>query len=830
LLRTLEGHGSSVETVAFHPRGETLASGSSDKTVRLWDIATGVNVRTFEVGEEVRSLSFNADGQSLACGTENGVVLVNTQTGIEGGAPVARESDVRSVSFSPDGRLLAFGRGDGAVRLWDVASGAGPRTLGEHERSVETVAFSKDGGVVASGGWGNVVKLWDVSKGELLRTLEAEPDAASLNPQPDAVKSVAFAPGRRVLASAGLDRVIRFWNMTTGRLLRRSERQEYNLSSVSFSPDGQTLASGSQDEAVKLWSVKTGKVTRAFEGHYFTPSTIVFNPKDKNVMAVGSGKATSVKLWNLAGDELLHALDGDDVWGQALAFSPDGAKLASAGGLSDEIYLWGVQTGRLLRRLKGHSREVKLLSFSPDGAVLASGSDDGTIKLWSVAAGRLLRTLKGKDLTISTVAFNSDGTVLASGSEDEKVKLWSVRTGKVIHELSTRGSSIDVLRFSPDGMLLAGGSDDCVVMIWDFKTRRELRRLTSRCGHVTSLSFSPDGKLLAVGSEEAPFKLWDVETGRESGSYDPLYARAPEVAFSPDGGHLVSAGSNGGLTFWALQAKQPLAGLYFFGDKDWVAVAPDGLFDGKADAMQQVSWRVGSANEVISLDSFYNDFYHPGLIAEIMGGGSPRASIDIASTLQLPGLRAMFAQGLARLDSREGATVLCFPERPTAAPQIFADAQPLAFSIEDLTFDEEDPACPWRRALPAGRQYELSSVSGGKGADLPRLTYEGKKSDTANSVLHVQAIGVSDYDLNSSGLKPLPASAAGAKEVEGYFLRQQQNVGKPYRRIRVWEGLYDKGATRDRIRQRFAEMAKVVRAEDVVFLFLSGHGLVPAGQ
>jgi hypothetical protein len=309
-----------------------------------------------------------------------------------------------------------------------------------------------------------------------------------------------------------------------------------------------------------------------------------------------------------------------------------------------------------------------------------------------------------------------------------------------------------------------------------------------------------------------------------------LHARAQEVTFSSDGGHLVSAGTNGGITFWALQTKQPLVGLYFFGDRDWVAVAPDGLFDGTADAMQQVSWRVGSANEVISLDSFYNDFYHPGLVAEITEGGRPRARPDIAGVLQLPGLRAMLMQGLARFDSREGTPVLCFPERPTAAPQIFADAQPLALSVEDLTFDEDDPACPWRRELPAGRQYEVVGGSGSGKSESPRLSYDGAKSGTESSVLHVQTIGVSEYDLASSGLKPLPASSAGAKEVEKYFVRQQKNAGKLYRRVRVWEGLYDQRATRDGIRRRFAEMAGAMRGEDVVFLFLSGHGLVPAGQ
>ncbi len=326
-------------------------------------------------------------------------------------------------------------------------------------------------------------------------------------------------------------------------------------------------------------------------------------------------------------------------------------------------------------------------------------------------------------------------------------------------------------------------------------------------------------------------KLWDVRTGRELKSLKGHTDSVRYVGFSPDGRRIVSGSDDNSMRLWDPLTGVELALLSSMKDSGWVVVDPDGLFDGSADAMRQISWRIGSTNEIVPLESFFNDFYYPNLLSEVMEGNRPIARVDISTLLQLPGLRAMMSQGLARIEKRSGKTVLCFSERPTAdPPRLYLDTQPFAFDPNDLTFHREDSVCPWRKELPDDKQYELLSTSIPVKAEAVKLAYEGVRSDTTQATLHVLTIGVGKYDLSSSGFKQLPGSVTGAEEIESFFNEQKRRTDKGYKAIRIWDGLYDAAATRDAIRQRLASMAREVKENDVVFLFFAGHGIVPAGQ
>ena len=242
-----------VNSVAFSPDGRMLASGSDDKTVRLWDPATGEHLRALTGHTEgVNSVAFSPDGRMLATGGYDPVRLWDPATGEHLRALTGHTEGVNSVAFSPDGRLLATGGRDKTVWLWDPATGEHLRALTGHTEGVNSVAFSPDGRLLATGGRDKTVRLWDPATGEHLRTL------AYWDMIPGAVFDVVFSPDGRLLASGGF-KTVRLWNPATGEQRRtltgRGGFVSRNVYSVAFSPDGRLLASGNEDKTVRLWDL-----------------------------------------------------------------------------------------------------------------------------------------------------------------------------------------------------------------------------------------------------------------------------------------------------------------------------------------------------------------------------------------------------------------------------------------------------------------------------------------------------------------------------------------------------------------------------------------------
>ncbi|KAJ5898218.1 hypothetical protein N7504_008506 [Penicillium tannophilum] len=394
------------------------------------------------------------------------------------------------------------------------------QTLEGHSGSVRSVAFSPKGRLLASGSRDQAVRLWDPMTGALQQTLEGHSDS---------VVSVAFAPDGQLLASGSEDKTVRIWDPVAGVLQQTLKGHSDWVRSVSFSPDGQLVASGSQDTTVRLWNLAMGALQQTLEGHSDSVRSVVFSPGGR-LLASGSEDKT-VRLWDPATGSLQQTLEGHSDWVRSVSFSPDGQLLAS-GSQDTTVRLWNLATGALQKTLEGHSDSVRSIAFSPNGRLLASGSWDQTIRLWDPATGTLYKTLNSH--SIRSVAFSPDGQLLASGSWDQTVRLWDPAIDASQQNIEGHSDWIRSVAFSPDGRLLASGSQDMTVRLWDPATGALQQTLGGHSGWVVSVAFSPDGRILASGSEDKTVRLWSPVTGALQ---QTLEAKGPitNLGFSQDG-------------------------------------------------------------------------------------------------------------------------------------------------------------------------------------------------------------------------------------------------------------------------------------------------------
>jgi WD40 repeat protein/serine/threonine protein kinase len=538
-LFALKGHGGVVTSVAFSPDGQRLASASIDQTVKIWDSATGKELSTLRGhAGNVWSVAFSPNGQRLASASLDLTVKIwDTTTGKELLTLKGHANAVGSVTFSPDGQRLASAGMDQTVKIWECATGKELLTLKGHAGFVGDVAFSPDGGRLASGSSDQTVKIWDSATGEELFTLKGHAGS---------VRSVAFSQDGQRLASASHDQTVKIWDGATGRQLLALKGHAGWVEGVAFSPDGQRLASAGFDQTVKIWDSAADNELFTLKGHRGNVWSVAFSP-DGQRLASGSADKT-VKIWDSATVKVLFILNAAGPVSR-VAFSPDGQRLVS-GSVDQTVKIWDSATGTELFALKGHAGVVLSVAFSPDGQRLASASGDQTVKIWDGATGKELLALKGHAGAVGSVAFSPDGQRLASAGKDQTVKIWDGATGKELLTLKGHAGRVHSVAFSPDGQRLASGSSDQTVKIWDCATGKELFALKGHAGDVYDVAFSPDGQRLASASDDQTVRIWDSATGKELVAFKGHAGPISEVAFSPDGKRLASANQDGSIHLW----------------------------------------------------------------------------------------------------------------------------------------------------------------------------------------------------------------------------------------------------------------------------------------
>ena len=614
-MRRMIGHQGPVLFIALSPDGGTLASASSDTSIKLWDVASGNEIYCLkEHSAAVRSLVFSHAGQGLiSFSDDNTAKLWKVTTGQFKTNIESVYYDKGSVTFSASNNFTAFQDQDGTIQLQDKLRRIEMKLEEENSEFASLVIFSPDESILATLGMDRFIRIWDVTSGRKITSYQ----------KCFSFITAIFSPDGKTLIISDFENNLRFLDPFTGQEVRHLIKDCGWI--VGFSPDTQRLVT-LRGTDILFWDAQSGQQTLRLKGHSVDLSFVAVSPDGRTVGLVED--STTLTVWDLARGYRIHHFkwhESLDLSGSfILSFTLFPKVLVLVGNVDDRcVKIIDVATVQEVCTINNCESDDALVFaiFSPSGQqVLVSGDDQYTLKLCDTHTGCEIRCFNGHPDTFCKAIFSPDGRIMASYSQDEIIKLWDVATGKEIRRLKGHKVSIISIVFSPDGTILASASEDETVKLWQVSTGLETDSFNTYCRWTKNLSFFPDGQRLAWIGDGGKLVFKDVVTGKKI--YNPVQDEYYVDSFNllPDGQTLALATNEGSLHLWDLVSQQEIVRMISLSDGEWMAITPSGFFNASPVAAKRNIKVYGGDGKFASMSADIRQaFYRPNLLADRFG-------------------------------------------------------------------------------------------------------------------------------------------------------------------------------------------------------------------
>ena len=581
-----------ILSASFSPDSQYVATVGRCSLVRIWRTATGQLVKRIRKPlSPLSGLVYNPHGEYLYDPANKSVpqswemvnvtLEVRTKPGEEQSSNwrlLAQSEDkttgqmvnkgepsffaIYSAEFSPDGKQLVTASSDNLAEIWDIETQKVVMQFRGHLDWVKSATFSRDGRFVVTASYDKTARVWDTATGRELAVLRGHTDK---------VTKASFSPDSLSIASSSFDGTARIWESAVGwpkaGLLALEGPGDTlfdkKLVAANFSPDGRfVVTSGvpwsAGDKTARIWETGSGRIRDAIPGyarrigggHGIDGFRVVFSPAGK--IALFDPENKGLRIYDVTKGSTSLDLQGQANPSAAVAFSPDGTRLATVSGKSARV--WNVATGLPVgEELNDHTGEIKSVAFSPDGRLIVTTAADATARVWDISRSRTISILTDADEGMDFAVFPSGSKYIltvSNGSanrENNTVRAWDWRTdpGKVLTEFKGNERDVFGVAINSDGRLIAAGSGDNTALVWNADTGALVARLAGHEDHVFSVDFSPDDRYLLTASADGTARVWELTSGKTVADLHGYADNLRSAMFSRDGKSILAATDDG---------------------------------------------------------------------------------------------------------------------------------------------------------------------------------------------------------------------------------------------------------------------------------------------
>ncbi len=850
-----QGHKESINMVKYSPTGKHIYSASEDKTIKMWDVSTGIDINTFNAHESgVNTISLSKDGSTLISGDKSGKIIIwDALTGKVRKQIAAHEGAVLTAKLSSDGQVIASGGEDKILKLWNL-SGDTIKTISGFSAPITNLAISPDNQRIITGGGKNngvEVKLVDPEKGKILA---------------DALDNVKGSGAAMAYTKAIMTGFALVGNVANGRIGKgMTTIFVMSYSNIEFTDDGKKIlfsqnlytpfiaekgkekdTGGASASIIELSEDRNsfGEVSRPNRWAIPHPRGVAVFNKDQTKVIVN--EARSIKVYDIENAEfpepgkkeavqyvppVIKEIENIPTNTNWLALSPDYRTIVTSDD-NRQLKLWDYESGRKIRDLQGYVQPALAVDMMPDGKHILVGSLDRNMTMWDITSGQLVRTFD-RSSDVNNIDISSDGKYMATTAVNTKfLKIWNFKTGRLLRSLMEKKDDVVWVKFNPDdedkvwGLTEKGNLNEWSIK--EFKIKGKVK------GDYRSLEDK-----FQKGAYSVDFDQYEL-TIQNNGSEllkDTQLGVITDAVFSTDGKFLISTNEAGEISMYDLEKKSKTVSMALIGDSEFITYTPDYYYTSSKGAAKAIAFK--SDNKVLPFEQLELKYNRPDIIAKALGYApdklinSYKAAYDkrlkrlgfdeasLAGNLNLPKVSVDVSSLPLETSDQELSFVAKASDENNVLKRmsVYVNDVPVFGSqgIDVSGKNAKEIEQNITLKLSAGLNEIKVSATNAQGQESLAETFEIQyTAEYDKPDLYLVSIGISEYQQSSYNL------AFAAKDASDIV--QTLNGSSAYEKVHV-KLITNAEASDTQIKgvRSFVEQAKV---DDVVMIFIAGHGVL----